>query len=507
MRASVARRLLVVLLLPAAVAQAQVPVEVKVSAPVSGWATPVAGDTVRVRVYVGSAAAPTAIRFVGLKVFFRPEAFEPYRVSGNPLIVTGPLFSGVDLGGLQVLRYDANVYGDGRDALSLSVGLTGATTVPADGRAAFEAVLKLKAGAAAGRYTLVVGEVAIYDAAGTALRFTSGVVRSETVAGGAGVNPPPVTFPEAGGVTLDFSTLDNSGTVTLRRVEEQPSGTALPGTLVAVSTGSWSLTLTPPAPFTGEVCFPYALVTTTVVDPAQLRVYKRADASAAWVALTTRLRPSAAAPEQVCADVTEFSEFTITAPPAALPVELAAFTAAVDGDAVLLRWETASESGNAGFGVEVQPGAAPPPQGWRQVAFVAGHGTTAARTHYAHRVDGLDPGVYRFRLRQTDFDGASHTSPEVEVQVAAAGPLWFGTPVPNPAPGPATLRYVLGRPAYVRLTAHDLTGRTVALVHAGAMPAGAYAATFDTSSLPAGVYVLRLQAGPSVRSTRLFVLR
>ena len=38
-----------------------------------------------------------------------------------------------------------------------------------------------------------------------------------------------------------------------------------------------------------------------------------------------------------------------------LPVELVAFTAARDGDAVRLAWETAAETNNAGFAVEVRP--------------------------------------------------------------------------------------------------------------------------------------------------------
>jgi hypothetical protein len=100
-----------------------------------------------------------------------------------------------------------------------------------------------------------------------------------------------------------------------------------------------------------------------------------------------------------------------------LPVELVAFDAVADGEAITLSWETASETNNAGFEVEQLEAAA----AWTAVAFVEGQGTTEAATAYTHRLDGLAPGAYTFRLKQIDFDGTFTYGPEVQAVIEVGG--------------------------------------------------------------------------------------
>ena len=81
---------------------------------------------------------------------------------------------------------------------------------------------------------------------------------------------------------------------------------------------------------------------------------------------------------------------------------------------------------------------------------------------------------------------------------------------PNPARGTATLRYDLPEPAQVALTVYDVLGREVARLVDGARQAGAHRETLDASVLPAGVYVVRLQAtgesAPFAATERLTIL-
>ena len=63
-----------------------------------------------------------------------------------------------------------------------------------------------------------------------------------------------------------------------------------------------------------------------------------------------------------------------------------------------------------------------------------------------------------------------------------------------PARGTATLRCDLPEPAQVALTVYDVLGREVARLVDGARQAGAHREPLDASVLPAGVYVVRLQA-------------
>ncbi|GAB5519456.1 MAG: hypothetical protein RhofKO_17070 [Rhodothermales bacterium] len=128
--------------------------------------------------------------------------------------------------------------------------------------------------------------------------------------------------------------------------------------------------------------------------------------------------------------VTSFGEDSVTfTSTAALPVELTAFTATVDGDAAHLAWETASETNNAGFRIEHwHPGDA----AWTERGFAYGHGTTLEAQRYRFTAEGLVPGSHRFRLRQVDYDGTFEYSPEIEVSVELAEAFQLSEAYPNP---------------------------------------------------------------------------
>ena len=78
---------------------------------------------------------------------------------------------------------------------------------------------------------------------------------------------------------------------------------------------------------------------------------------------------------------------------------------------------------------------------------------------------------------------------------------------PNPAAGRATVAFALPEAAEVRVAVYDVLGRRVALLAEGAFEAGRHEVAFDGSALPAGLYVVRLQAGAAVRTQRLTLAR
>ncbi|NBC15802.1 MAG: hypothetical protein GVY18_00640, partial [Bacteroidetes bacterium] len=128
--------------------------------------------------------------------------------------------------------------------------------------------------------------------------------------------------------------------------------------------------------------------------------------------------------------------------PQVLPVELTSFDATVDGEDVILRWATASETNNAGFDVQVldADGAA---KSWSTLAFVDGHGTTTEPRSYHHRTATLEAGTHTFRLKQIDFDGAFEYSPEVEVVIGLPEQYVVEPAYPNPFNPEATLRFAV----------------------------------------------------------------
>ena len=188
---------------------------------------------------------------------------------------------------------------------------------------------------------------------------------------------------------------------------------------------------------------------------------------------------------------------------AALPVELASFTASADGSAAILRWTTASETNNAGFNVEVK---APGATGWADAGFVKGAGTTAEAHAYSRRVDGLTAGRYSFRLRQVDFDGTSTYSAAVELAFSVDGAFALGSPAPNPFSGTSRFTFTAREAQAVNVALYDALGRRVAVLFDGAVEANAATTTtVDGANLPAGLYVVRV-TGERFHATRTLTL-
>ena len=172
-----------------------------------------------------------------------------------------------------------------------------------------------------------------------------------------------------------------------------------------------------------------------------------------------------------------------------LPVELAAFDAVVDGAAVLLRWETVSETNNAGFQVEHRyfDGDFEP------VDFVEGQGTTLEAQRYSYRVEDLDPGRHVFRLRQIDFDGTFEHHPEVEVFVELPGTYALSGAYPNPFNPETQVTLMVATKQQVRVEVYDVVGRRVALLHDGLLEADElHRFVFEAPHLPSGLYLYRV---------------
>ena len=185
----------------------------------------------------------------------------------------------------------------------------------------------------------------------------------------------------------------------------------------------------------------------------------------------------------------------------ALPVELTTFTARLDGDDALLAWQTASETGNAGFEVQTRDDGA-----WRTLGFVPGAGTTTETQNYAFRVDALAPGTHRFRLRQIDFDGASAFSPVVELTVELPEPYRLTAAYPNPFNPRTSFELIVRRSQRVTVSVFDMLGRRVATLFDGPMAANEVRSfSFEGAGLPSGLYLYRAE-GETFSATRRMTL-
>jgi hypothetical protein len=210
-----------------------------------------------------------------------------------------------------------------------------------------------------------------------------------------------------------------------------------------------------------------------------------------------------------------FGDVTI-APLTGLPVQLAQFSgSAVGEDRVTLTWRTLGETSNYGFEVER---AANEPRGYTLIpgSFIAGHGTTIVPHEYVFTDSSATPGVWYYRLRQIDLDGADTHYEAIRISVGAPASVPGGQlptafalhqNYPNPFNPVTTIRFELPVPSPVRLTVHDILGREVATLLNTTAAAGSHEVTFEASGLASGTYMYRLQAGGFVRVKRLMVVK
>ncbi len=177
----------------------------------------------------------------------------------------------------------------------------------------------------------------------------------------------------------------------------------------------------------------------------------------------------------------------------ALPVDLLSFGATVDGMDVILDWETASETNNAGFEVQTQNGAM-----WDVLGFLEGHGTTTETQAYSYRVVNVGVGTHVFRLKQIDFDGnfeyfGDIEITEVEATIETPGVYQVASAYPNPFNAQSQFTLAVAHAQQVTVELFNTLGRQIAVLFDGSVEANrVQSVTIDGTELPSGIYVVRV---------------
>ncbi len=175
-----------------------------------------------------------------------------------------------------------------------------------------------------------------------------------------------------------------------------------------------------------------------------------------------------------------------------VPVELATFDARREGDRVVLRWQTETESENVGFDVQRQTQSE-----FEKIGFVAGAGTTSSPQQYRF-VDLLPgSGTVAYRLRQVDFDGGFSYSPVVFLDGAKPADFTVSSAFPNPFNGATSVEFTLPRADVVIIRIFDTCGRCVKTLLNARRPAGFYREYWHGNDdrdfpVPSGLYFLHI---------------
>jgi len=135
-------------------------------------------------------------------------------------------------------------------------------------------------------------------------------------------------------------------------------------------------------------------------------------------------------------------------------------------------------------------------------------GTTPKARSYRYSLGTLEPGVYRFRLRQVDFDGAFSYSPVVEAVVEVPEVLHLAPTYPNPFNPQTMLAFTVPYDGLAQLTVYDFLGREVARVFNGQVQAGEVTqARFEADGLASGTYLYQLHFEGQAKVGRMVLMK
>lgn len=234
-----------------------------------------------------------------------------------------------------------------------------------------------------------------------------------------------------------------------------------------------------------------------VSDYTKLYLLKRANSGSNWALEGSHCvcTGSNTCPVVHRTGLTTFSEFGIgSTNDNPLPAELLSFTAAANRNSITLKWTTAFEINNSGFDIERT--LTGDKIHWQKIGFVAGKGNSSTPVNYTFEDKSLTHGVYSYRLKQTDYNGAfKYFVIDKSVEVGLPVKFELSQNYPNPFNPVTKIDYSLPADSRVILNLFDITGREIKrIINNESKPAGWYTIEFSAASLSSGTYFYRLSA-------------
>lgn len=250
-----------------------------------------------------------------------------------------------------------------------------------------------------------------------------------------------------------------------------------------------------------------------ISDPTQVTIYKRpVPQSGLFTAVSTEVddngTPEDISDDELVGKTGDFSEFVLASDSNSLPVELVDFTALLNGKRATLRWQTATETNNAGFEVRHQ---GPSGDEFEPLGFVESNsasGTTQKSESYRFQTEELLPGNHRFRLRQVDLDGTETLVDTAAVSVQAGRTLALKSAGKNPVVQSTRVSFSVEKRGRVTVALYNTLGQEVKrLWEKPVEPEEAYTVEVKTSDLASGAYFVRLDGPGGRRTERIDVIR
>jgi hypothetical protein len=195
---------------------------------------------------------------------------------------------------------------------------------------------------------------------------------------------------------------------------------------------------------------------------------------------------------------------------APLPVELVSFIGKVKDQKVYLNWSTATEVNNYGFEIErkIPDQVRNDNRNWANIGFVEGHGNSNSQKEYSFTdAEVNSSGIYYYRLKQIDNDGAYEFSNQIEVNFNVPDNFELSQNYPNPFNPSTTISFKLPEPGKVTLRIYNLMGEEIITLVEGYKEAGIYTVNFNAEELASGMYLYRLSTNGFTETKKLLFMK
>ncbi len=174
-------------------------------------------------------------------------------------------------------------------------------------------------------------------------------------------------------------------------------------------------------------------------------------------------------------------------------------TGEIDGNNVLLKWSTATETNNMGFRIN---------RDGEEIGFIPGAGTTTEPQNYSFADENVENGTYLYSLIQIDYDGTTENVGAVEIIINnTPNEYSLLQNFPNPFNPSTIISFTVPERIKVVLKVYDVLGKEVAELINDIKSPGRYEVEFNASALSSGTYYYKLTAGDFVDVKKMILLK
>ncbi|MCX7610807.1 MAG: M14 family zinc carboxypeptidase [Ignavibacterium sp.] len=211
--------------------------------------------------------------------------------------------------------------------------------------------------------------------------------------------------------------------------------------------------------------------------------------------------------------------------PIMIPVELSHFSAEINNYQVELKWTTATELNNKGFEIQRCSISKNENCSWESIGFVYGNGTTTEPVDYHFTDKNISNGIYKYRLKQIDFNGEVNFSDEIELNVEIPNLFVLNQNYPNPFGKNISndnrstkISWFSSVDDWLTLKVYDVLGREVVTLVNEFKKAGYYEVEFNpdniqtnilsnNKNLSSGIYFYKIQVGNFSDTKKMIFIR